>query len=271
MITGKTRLYAIIGEPIGHVQTPMRFNERFAAAGIDAVCVPLLVPSTKFDVCLAGLKAMPTLAGFIVTAPHKAAVLRFCDDIEPSARLVGAVNTVRRLPDGRYAGTMLDGYGFLEGLRAHGHDPAGRSIFIQGAGGAASAIGFSLAEAGAAEIRFRNRSAAHAEALARRIADAYPACRAYHAEGPGDADIAINATPVGLEPEDPLPFDVAALRPNTLVADVLMQPAITRLLQEAQARGHGIHAGRHMLERQLDLMFGFLKPQAVAPLQEHAL
>jgi shikimate dehydrogenase len=271
MITGTTRLYAIIGDPIAHVRTPIRFNERFKALGINAVCVPLLVPSADFDVCLAGLKAMPTLAGFIVTAPHKIPVMRYCDTIEPGARLVGAVNTVKRLPDGRYAGTMLDGHGFVAGLRAHGHDPAGRSVFIQGSGGAASAIGFSLAAAGVAEIRFRNRSVAHAEALAARVAAAFPACRAYHVDSPGDADIALNATPLGLEPDDPLPFDVTALRPDALVAEVLMQPATTRLLQEAQSRGHVIHGGRHMLDYQLDLMFEFLMPNPEVPMQDHAV
>jgi shikimate dehydrogenase len=269
MISGTTRIYAIIGDPIGHVRTPIRFNEYFAAEGIDAVCVALHVPRDRAETCLAGLKAMPNLDGLVVTAPHKAAVLPFCDSLTAMARLAGAVNVVRRDAGGLFAGTLLDGYGFLAGLRTGGHDPAQKSVFIQGAGGAASAIGFALAEAGARALRFRNRSDLRAAELAHRISAAFPHCDAT-AGPPGDADIAVNATPVGLETDDPLPFDVAELKPGALVAEVLMQPAITRLLETARARGHAVHGGRPMLDHQVSLMFDFLKPGARMRNQEQA-
>ena len=265
MITGTTRLYAIIGDPIAHVRTPISFNERFAAMGIDAVCVPILIPPAQFDVALAGMKAMPNLDGFIITAPHKSGVMRFCDAIEPGARLVGAVNTVRRDADGRYAGTMLDGHGFVAGLRVQGHDPAGKSVFIFGAGGAASAISFALAQAGVARITIRNRTLEHAAQLAARLQAAFPGLSAQPGDGPHGHDIALNATPVGLEPGDPLPFPIAALSPGTLVAEVLMKPPTTALLAAAAAAGYNIHQGRHMLENQLGLMFDFLRIGKAAP------
>lgn len=259
MITGTTRLYAIIGDPVAHVRTPIKFNERFEAMGIDAVCVPILIPPAEFETALAGMKAMPNLDGFIVTAPHKTAVMRFCDTIEPGARSVGAVNTVRREPGGAYAGTMLDGYGFVSGLRAEGHDPRGKSIYIYGAGGAASAISFALAEAGIGRITIQNRTTVAAETLAARIRAAFPDCEIGAGDSPRGHDIALNATPVGLEPQDPLPIAIASLSPGTLVADVLMKPPMTALLVAAAAAGFRVHQGRHMLDRQLDLMFEFLK------------
>ena len=163
--------------------------------------------------------------------------MRFCDVIEPGAQLVGAVNTVRRLPDGRYRGTMLDGYGFVAGLRLQGYDPGDKSVFIVGAGGAASAIGFALAEAGAREIRFHNRTPARAVALARRIANAFARCATSVDTQPRHAEIALNATPLGLRPDDPLPMEIAALRPGALVADVIMKPPVTALLTAAAASG----------------------------------
>jgi shikimate dehydrogenase len=259
MITGTTRLYAIIGDPIAHVRTPTSFNERFATLGIDAICVPIQIPADRFDAGLHGLKAMPNLDGFIVTAPHKASVIPFCDEIEPGAKLVGAVNTVRREPDGRYIGTMLDGRGFVQGLKAEGRDPRGQSIFICGAGGVASAISFALAEAGIARITLRDRTLARAESLAARIAAAYPACKVGVGDAPAGHDIALNATPVGLQAEDPLPFEIGELSPGMLVAEVLMKPPMTALLVAAAEAGHPIHQGRHMLDHQLGLMFDFLK------------
>jgi shikimate dehydrogenase len=242
------------------VRTPQAFNAAFERRGIDAVCVAIQVPTARFDAALAGLKALPNLDGFIVTAPHKAAVMRYCDEIGEDGRLVGAVNTIRRLPDGRYAGTMLDGHGFVTGLRKQGHEPRGKRIFIAGAGGASSAISVALARAGAAEITLHNRTRARAEALAARLAAAFPACRvAVGTSDPSGHDIAINATPLGLEPGDPFSFDVARLTPDMLVAEVLMKPETTALLVTARDRGCRIHQGRHMLEQQLDLMFEFLK------------
>ena len=165
-ISGTTRIYAILGDPISHVRTPTSFNARFAEHGRDAICIPLQIPAASFDTCLAGLKAMPNLDGLVVTAPHKTAVMRFCDG-DRTGRAVGRRGQ-HHTPGCRMAGsrgTMLDGYGFVTGLQRQGHDVRGKSVFIQGAGGAASAIGFALAEAGAREIRFRNRTLARAEGL----------------------------------------------------------------------------------------------------------
>ncbi len=110
----------------------------------------------------------------VVTVPHKAAVVGLCDELLPSARQVGAVNAVHRLPDGRFVGAIFDGLGFVEGLRRQGRDPQGRRVLLLGAGGAASAIGFALAEAGIASLDIFNRSPDKAQRLADRIAAAYP-------------------------------------------------------------------------------------------------
>ncbi len=258
MILGTTRLYAIIGDPIEHVRTPMAFNAHFEAHGIDAVCLPIHVGRDDLDRGWAGLNAIRNLDGFIVTSPHKAGALRLADAAAGDAALAGAVNTVRREPDGRYTGTLLDGLGFVAGLRRHGHEPAGRSVYISGAGGAGNAVAFALARAGAAAITVHNRTRSKAGDLAARLASAWPDCRvALGTADPSGHDMAVNATSLGLQPGDALSFDLDAASPGTLVAEVVMKPDTTALLERAAARGHPVHRGIHMLEGQLSEMMAF--------------
>ena len=258
-IVGSTRLYAIVGDPIAHVRTPMVFNERFRASGTDAVCVPMHFTLPDLSAAFAALRALQNMDGFIVTAPHKREAAALCDEVVGEGRLVGAVNTVRRDSGGRLVGDLFDGSGFVQGLRERGRDPAGRRVFMMGAGGAGNALAFALARAGVGALTLHNRTSARAEDLARRLRAAYPECDVR--VGPRDAsghDIAVNATSVGLAPGDPPPFDVAALPAATLIAEVIMIPETTPLLAAAQARGCPIHFGRHMLDCQVDLMFRFM-------------
>jgi len=258
MIQGTTRLYAIIGDPIEHVRTPQVFNAYFAEKGIDAVCVAIHIPADLIAEGLTGLRAIANLDGFIVTAPYKAEVAGMLDALSGDAEVVGAVNTVRRRADGVLEGTMLDGRGFVAGLQACGHTIAGKRVFLVGAGGAASAIACSLAVNNVAEIAIANRTPGRAEALAGRLALVFPEVT-FRTDvlDPAGCDIAINATPLGLQPEDPLPFNPAGLAESTLVAEVIMKPRTTRLLDAAAARGLNTHEGIHMLENQKDLMMSF--------------
>jgi shikimate dehydrogenase len=259
MITGKTHLYGIIGHPIGHVRVPMTFNERFARDGIDAVSLPFDAAPERFADAIRGLRALENLGGFVVTAPHKQAMVALCDEVVGEAKLVGAVNTVRRDPDGRLIGDLFDGQGFVRGLLAHGHVLAGKRVFLNGAGGAGNAVAFALARAGVAAITIHNRTEARAADLVQRLARAYPKCTV--ATGPKDArgfDIAANATSVGLK-DDELSFDVSALTPSTLVAEVIMKPEKTALILAAEARGCPAQQGKHMLDYQMDLMFEFMR------------
>ena len=121
MITGTTRLYAIIGDPIAHVRTPMAFNDYFSARYIDAVCLPIHIGRDDLPRGWAGLKSMLNLDGFIVTAPHKAESARLCDRLEGDGVYTQVANTVRREADGRFVGTLLDGRGFVSGMKSQGH------------------------------------------------------------------------------------------------------------------------------------------------------
>jgi shikimate dehydrogenase len=261
MITGTTELYAIVGDPVAHVRTPMAFNDYFAARNVDAVCLPIHILRDDLPRGWAGLKSIVNLKGFIVTAPHKQESAQLCDELVEDGAYTRVVNTVRREPDGRFVGTLLDGRGFVAGLRSHGHQVEGRSFYIAGAGGAGTALAYALAASGAAAIAIHNRTRSKAEALVAGVARAFPGCRV--TLGTADAsghDIAVNATSLGLKPDDGHSFDLASVEKASLVAEVVMKPEMTPLLIAAKERGHAVHFGTHMLNGQLELMMEFLGP-----------
>jgi len=273
MITGRTRVFGIIADPIAHVRTPEVLNRHFAARGVDAVMVPLHLTAADLAAAWPAFSRLRNLGGLIVTVPHKTAVPDLCDGVGEAARLVGAANAVRREADGRLVCEMFDGRGFVGGLLGQGVDPAGLSVLLAGAGGAASAIAFALAEAGCSRPTVANRTAPKAEDLAARVRRAYPSCRTEAAPAgqagadPSDHELIVNATSLGLGSDDPLPVVVDRLRPGMVVAEVVMQPERTALLVAAEARGCRIHYGRHMLDAQIELLAGFLAdaPPAATP------
>jgi shikimate dehydrogenase len=260
MITGKTRLFAIIGDPVEHVRTPMAFNAHFETQGIDAVCLPIHIGRDDLSRGWAGLNSILNLDGFIVTAPHKAEAAQACERVEGDALHTGVANTIRRETDGSFTGTLLDGRGFVTGLLKHGYAVAGRRFYLAGAGGAGTALAYALANAGAKALTIHNRTRSKAERLVAGVARAYPMCNVQLGTANASGhDIAINATSLGLKPDDGHSFDLASADPNALVAEVVMMPEMTPLLIAAKARDHAIHFGTHMLNGQLELMFEFLR------------
>lgn len=265
-VTGRTRLYGIIADPVSHLRTPQALNAQFVRYGFDGILVPMHVTADDLAAAWQGLWRLRNLHGVIVTVPHKTAVLVHCDEASEAARQAGAANAVRRTEGGRMVCDMFDGKGFVEGLRSQGIDPRGMDVLLVGAGGAASAIAFALAAAGCPRLTIANRTASTAVALAARVARAYPACAA--SAGPADPaghDLVVNGTSLGLRPDDPLPVDVAQLAPGMIVAEAVMAPEITPLLAAARLAGCRVHLGRHMLEAQLPLLADFLASAAAAP------
>lgn len=251
-ITGSTTVYAIAADPIAHVKTPQRLNALLRERGADGVMVPFHVSPDGLPALFAGLRGLRNLGGLVVTVPHKEQAAVLCDEITPAARLIGAVNAIR-LRDGKLAGGNFDGLGFVAGLRAQGHEPAGRRVYLAGLGGAGKAIACALAEAGPARLDLYNRSPERAREFAARLSAAYPALDIRLADAaPGaDCEIAVNATSLGLSDTDPLPFPLDALPAGAVVADAVMSRVDTPLLRAAAARGLRTHAGLHMLEGQI--------------------
>ena len=258
-IGAATRVFGIVADPIAHVRTPQLFNELAAAHGIDAAMVPMHVAPEDLVAFMRGLRGWRNFGGLIATVPHKTAMPALCDTLTERARMADAVNAVRRERDGSLAGDLLDGEGFVGGLRARAIEPRGMDVWMAGAGGAASAIAFALIEAGAARLSIYNRTLARAAALAARLTAAFPVARIEVTEAPPQScDLIVNATSLGMHDGDPLPVDAAALRPGMIVAEIIMSPATTPLLAAAARRGCRIHPGLPMLEAQIEAMARFM-------------
>jgi shikimate dehydrogenase len=255
---GSTRLYAIIGDPVAQVQAPTLMNAMFAQRGVDAVMVAVHVTPGHFDSVVTGLQQIGNFDGLLITVPHKIAVLQHADHAGPAAQLAGSANALRREPDGTWLCDNFDGAGFVAGLRRAGHEPAGKIVALVGAGGAGAAIAAALVQAGVGRLSITDADAGKASALAGRL-DAHTsgAVRACATAALDHAEIAINATPMGLRPADPLPFEPQALPGGALVVDIIMKPAETRLLQVAAARGLATHPGLPMLLEQAELYWRF--------------
>jgi shikimate dehydrogenase len=241
-ITAATRIAAVLGWPIAHTRSPQLVNAAFAAAGVDAVMIPMGVPPEKLAEVVAALRAMDAL-GASVTIPHKLAVAALCDELSPAARDVGAVNCLQ-IDRGRVVGHNTDAPGFLDGLAAAGFEARGKRVVLLGAGGAARAVAYAL------------RDLANLDVIARRAND-IPWGRALPWTAPSlrdafaAADLVVDCTPVGLAGDDEqramvdaLPLD--ALRPQAHVASLIYHHA-TILLERAKQRGHSTVDGRAML------------------------
>ena len=256
-ISGTTRLYAILGDPIAKVRTPEHFNSVFAERGIDAVMLPVEVNAIDLPGVVAGLKKVRNLDGIILTMPHKAAMCALVDELMPTGRAVGAINVARREPDGRWSGDMFDGRGYTGALARRGIAPRGKRVHMIGAGGVARAMAFALADEGVGAFSLFDLDSARARALAEDLRRHFQVDAEVGGE-PAKADVVVNATPLGMKENDPLPCDVAGLASGTVVSDVTTKPEITPFLAAARARGFTVTSGRDMFEAQVRLIGAFL-------------
>ncbi|SDH70782.1 shikimate dehydrogenase [Variovorax sp. OV700] len=258
-ITGHTRIFGILADPIHHVKTPQGINRLLDARKFDGVMVPIHVDSEGLGAMVKGLRRMNNLGGFVVTVPHKTAMPALCDELTPAAQRIGAVNVVRRTADGRLVGGMLDGEGFVAGLRSAGIEPAGLTAYLAGAGGAASAIAYALAQAGVLRLTVANRTPAKAEELIARLKEDFPGlAMELGTDDPSQHDLVVNGTSLGLRDGDALPLNTDRLWAHQIVAEIIMEPAETPLLQAARAKGCRVHHGAPMLASQIALMAVFM-------------
>jgi shikimate dehydrogenase len=248
MINGRTTLIAHLGYPTESFKAPLIYNPWFESRGIDAVVVPMGVRPDDYPAVLRALFRLTNIRGALVTMPHKVTTVALVDEVTPTAQIAGSCNAVLRRPDGTLLGDMFDGAGFVRGLARKGFAVRGARCLVIGAGGVGSAIAASLAAAGAGAIALFDTQRASAEALAGRLLEHHAALDVRLASSdPAGYDLAVNATPLGMRPGDPLPFDVSRLEPGTFVGEVVLQQEITPLLAAARARGCRYQVGTDML------------------------
>jgi shikimate dehydrogenase len=270
MITGHTRLVAHLGLPTAPFKSPMIYNPFFAARGVDAVVVPMGCSGDDYPAFLRVLFRLTNIAGALVAMPHKVATAALVDRPSRAVAIAGACNAVRRAADGALEGEQFDGAGCVRALAGRGVALTGASALVVGTGGVGSAIAAALAGAGIARLALSDVRTEAAEALAARLARHHPQLAlATGAPDPGAVAIAVNATPLGMAPNDPLPFDPNRLPPGAAVADVVMEGE-TPLLAAARAAGRPAVGGLDILYEQIPAyldFFGF--PVATAEELKH--
>lgn len=266
LITGTTKLFGVIAHPSAHVRAPMVFNERFVAEQRDHLMIPIDATPASLVTVMDGLRAMDNFGGLTITIPHKVPIAQMCDELGAAARVCGAVNAVRFGEDGRLYGDIFDGAGFVAGLALKGHDIAGKRVLMLGAGGAARAIAVALCQADVGTIAIANRTREKAQDLVDAMRDGAGYTQAYVLDDMADAaidvasdvDVIINTTSLGLHAGDALPIALDTVRPDTLIADIIMVPARTAWLALAEDKGLPTHYGHHMLDCQLELIGRFI-------------
>ncbi|VWC88009.1 shikimate 5-dehydrogenase [Burkholderia aenigmatica] len=259
-LSGATRVHFIVGDPIAQVRSPKGVTAALREAGLDALVVPAHVVPDDLATFFAGITPMRNVDGVIITVPHKFSAAGFCTSLSDEAAFLGAANTLRRTADGGWHGGMFDGTGFVAALGDEGCDLRGKRTLLVGAGGAGSAIGHALVMAGVASLDVRDNDAARTASLVDRLATLQRGTvRVAAADvAPESFDVIVNASPMGMRADDPLPVDVSRVPAATFVGDVVTKPPLTPFIEAARARGCRTVTGTQMFARVCDRMVAFL-------------
>jgi|TARA_B100000315_G_scaffold107757_1_gene98888 shikimate dehydrogenase len=262
MISGKTKICGLIGDPIEHSMSPAMHNTAFKNRGLDYVYLPFRVAKARLGEAILGVKAL-NIRGLNVTIPHKVSVIPLLDELDPLAEKIGAVNTIIN-NDGVLKGYNTDAHGFLRAMLEQDIEPDGKSIVMLGAGGASRAISFILAERGA-NLVILNRQleldwavklgnsisrtfGRKVKALELNEQNLTPVLR--------KANILVNTTSVGMRPNtNETPIPARLLESDLVVFDIVYNPVKTKLLTEAESAGAKAISGLEMLVWQGALAF----------------
>ncbi|HHY06303.1 MAG TPA: shikimate dehydrogenase [Clostridia bacterium] len=243
-VNGKTKVFAVLGNPIEHSLSPVMYNAAFSELGMNSIYVALKVEKDKLKDAIRGLKALG-IQGGNVTIPFKEKIISHLDELTTEARLIGAVNTFY-WEEGRLWGDNTDGAGFLVALRRANFDFApSKSVLLLGAGGAARAVGVALALAGIKNFTIVNRNREKAEGLANLLEKlgSIVSLRSWQGQGLKDAfsenKLVVNTTPLGMFPqeEEGPPVEEKWFAKGQLVVDLIYKPQETLFLQKAKAHG----------------------------------
>ncbi|MEQ9489992.1 MAG: shikimate dehydrogenase [Alphaproteobacteria bacterium] len=251
MTTGTTKLAGVLGWPVSHSKSPALHGHWLARYGIDGAYLPLAV---KPEVLEQALRALPVMGfrGVNITVPHKEEACRLCDTVDPQAKKIGAVNTIRVEEDGSLFGWNTDGIGFLRNLASNSgwKGPAGPAVVL-GAGGASRAVLAALVETGVPEIRLVNRTVEKAERVAAEIGGPIQSMGFDSVEQAMDgAALLVNTTSLGMSGQPPLDISLDTLPASAVVTDIVYSPLETPLLVMAEGRGNKTVDGLGMLLHQ---------------------
>ena len=260
--TGNTIIVGIVGTPIVQVKMPGLVNPVFEDKGRDFVHIPIDVKPEGLKAFVETMRHWANFRGVVVTVPYKQTLVPYLDRLTDRAKVLNAVNVIRRNDDGTLDGDAQDGVGFVAALTSKGVKLAGKRVAVVGSGGVATAISYSLCEAGVADLSIQDIDKAKQEALIATLRKAFPDTKINGGvSSVAGLDVLVNGTPVGMngDPNLPLPNDVLAdLASTTVVADVVTMPAMTPFLTFAKERGCLIQPGVDLAAAQLETLHAFM-------------
>jgi shikimate dehydrogenase len=251
-ISGRTQVCGVIGDPIEHTLSPIMHNAAFEALELDFAFLAFKVKAAEIGNAISGMRAL-NIHGLNVTMPHKDLVIKYLDQVDPTAKTIGSANTILN-KDGRLFGFNTDGVGALNALEQNGVKPKGKKVLLLGAGGAAKAIGFTLSQETDVLV-ILNRTPKQATDLAALLRqkfnkkiEAGALSSSAVKNNLADADVLINATSIGMEPNtDKNSIEPEWLKPNLAVMDIVYNPIETKLAKDAKAAGAKVVSGIEML------------------------
>ena len=252
VISGKTKICGVIGDPIEHTLSPIMHNAAFKALKIDYVFLAFKVEVAEVGNAIHGMRALG-IHGLNVTMPHKNSVINYMDELDPTAKTISSANTILN-KDGKLFGFNTDGVGALNALEQNGVAVKGKKMMLFGAGGAAKAIAYTLSQE-ADELVILNRTPEPARELANLLKQKFNKKISADALTPkkvkdnlAKTDVIINATSVGMEPNvDQTPVTAKWLKPDLAVMDIVYNPLETKLAKDAKTAGAKVISGVEML------------------------
>jgi shikimate dehydrogenase len=272
-VSGKTDVVGIFGDPVAHSLSPRMQNAAIQASGLDAVYVPFHVTATQLCDAVKAIRAM-SIRGVNLTIPHKEASCHLVDELDVSAQMIGAINTIVN-DNGHLKGYNTDGLGLLKALKQElGCDVAGKRVLLLGAGGACRAALVALCQAKVSWVGIANRTRNRSQKLVEEFSAKFSGTAfAEYELGPfllntcdEPVDLLVNTTAVGLKGED-FGFPVVdCLKPRGAVFDMVYTPEPTVLLDQARKRGLAAADGLGMLAAQGEAAFALWFGQAPGPL-----
>ncbi|WP_391116129.1 shikimate dehydrogenase [Psychrobacillus sp. L3] len=254
--------FAVIGNPISHSLSPYMHETWLKENNIDASYIPIHVEEGKLGDAVKALKLLGC-SGWNVTVPYKNEIIPFLDEIDDSAKGIGAVNTVVKTEDNRFVGYNTDGLGFIQSL---GPIPTDNQILFLGAGGAARGIAHALKQSGFRNIFIANRTRANAEQLVNDLQMGQAIDLQEAEERLYEFDIVIQTTPQGMKnQENTLPIQLHKIKEHAIVADIVYNPLVTPFLEEANKYNVRTINGLGMLVHQGAIAFSYwngIKPNS---------
>lgn len=246
--------FAVIGNPISHSVSPLMHDTWLQENGVDASYIPIHVEDGKLEEAVNGLKLLGC-SGWNVTIPYKEAIIPLLDEIDESAKGIGAVNTVVKTVDNRFIGYNTDGLGFIKSLGAIKPES---HILMLGAGGAARGIAYALKLSGFTHVWIANRTLSNAEKLVQDVKIGQVLSLAEAEANLGQFDIIIQTTPQGMKNEvNSLPIELKKIKEHAIVADIVYNPLVTPFLEEANKYNVRTINGLGMLVHQGAIAFSY--------------